>query len=147
MSQPATICFTSIQQVRFAHCDAAGIIFYPRAFELLNAAIEDWFDQGLGYAFASMHGAHHRGIPTVDLHASFVRPLLLGEAARFDIRVLQAGTSSLKLDITASVGDEIRMRFQPVLVHMNLETKKSDPWPDQVADQLAAIHNTSGVAA
>ena len=30
-------------KVRFGDVDPAGIVFYPRYFEMLNAAVEDWF--------------------------------------------------------------------------------------------------------
>ena len=29
--------------VRFEHCDAAGIMFYPRFFALVNEMVEEWF--------------------------------------------------------------------------------------------------------
>ena len=38
------MAFTVTQRVRFQHCDPAGIVFYPRYFEMLNATIEEWFD-------------------------------------------------------------------------------------------------------
>ena len=34
--------------VRFEHCDAAGIIFYPRFFALVNETVEDWFCRASG---------------------------------------------------------------------------------------------------
>ena len=47
--------FTTTVQVRFADVDPAGIVFYPRYFEMLNGAVEDWFAQQLGLDFATMH--------------------------------------------------------------------------------------------
>ena len=35
--------FTRDLIIRFEHCDAAGIIFYPRFFGLVNETVEDWF--------------------------------------------------------------------------------------------------------
>ena len=55
--------FVSQQQVRFAHVDAAGIVFYPRYFEMLNAAVEDYFAQHIGVDFATMHIERKIGIP------------------------------------------------------------------------------------
>ena len=35
--------------IRFRHCDAAGIVFYPRYFEMMNDLVEDWFAElGMG---------------------------------------------------------------------------------------------------
>ena len=29
--------------VRFQHCDPAGIVFYPRYFEMISQSVEEWF--------------------------------------------------------------------------------------------------------
>ena len=35
------MAFVFPQKVRFQHCDPAGIVFYPRYFEMLNTTIEE----------------------------------------------------------------------------------------------------------
>src|SRR5260370_493059 len=37
--------FVSQVQVLFRHCDPAGIVFYPRYFEMVNDLVEEWFDR------------------------------------------------------------------------------------------------------
>ena len=145
----AASAFISTQQVRFAHCDAAGIIFYPRALELLNAAQEDWFSQGLGWDYYRMHLADRRGVPTVELHCAFKAPLLLGDAVDFSFHVEQVGRSSLHLRVDAHVGGMHRMTFRPVLVCMDLDRKKAAPWPPPLAEKLnrLAPHSASGADA
>jgi hypothetical protein len=49
--------------VRFAHIDAAGIVFYPRYFEMLNATVEEWFAMRTGCAFAELHLERRLGVP------------------------------------------------------------------------------------
>ena len=39
--------YRSTVLVRFADCDPAGIVFYPRYMEMFNALVEDWFREGL----------------------------------------------------------------------------------------------------
>lgn len=34
--------------IRFAHCDPAGIVFFPRYLEMFNNLIEDWCRDELG---------------------------------------------------------------------------------------------------
>src|SRR3546814_2977606 len=65
--------------VRFAHCDPAGIAYFPRLFELVDAAVEEWTAAAVGVARAEMHGPLRLGLPTVDLHATFAAPCRLGE--------------------------------------------------------------------
>jgi len=56
--------FTLQQKVRFQHCDPAGIVFYPRYFEMINATVEEWFAQRLGVPFETLHGALGAAVPT-----------------------------------------------------------------------------------
>jgi len=44
-------------QVRFAHCDPAGIIFYPRYFEIIK---EKWSDLEISFAkIVKVGAAYH----------------------------------------------------------------------------------------
>ncbi|MBY0236971.1 MAG: acyl-CoA thioesterase, partial [Burkholderiaceae bacterium] len=55
--------FERRELVRFGHCDPAGIVFYPRYFEMLNALVEDWFTQGLQVDYAQLLGPRRVGMP------------------------------------------------------------------------------------
>ena len=37
-----------IVPVRFSHCDPAGIVYFPRYFDMINGVVEDWFAGTLG---------------------------------------------------------------------------------------------------
>jgi acyl-CoA thioesterase FadM len=63
--------------VRWAHTDPAGIVFYPRYFEMINALVEDWFAGPLGCDFETLHGEFGTGVPTVSIECEFVRPARL----------------------------------------------------------------------
>ena len=39
-------------RIRFAHCDPAGIVFFPQYLVMLNGHVEDWFTDGLGLSYA-----------------------------------------------------------------------------------------------
>ena len=43
--------FTYKQKVLFKHCDPAGIVFYPRFFEMINDAVEALFSDVLNWPF------------------------------------------------------------------------------------------------
>ena len=124
--------FVSQQQVRFAHIDAAGIVFYPRYFELLNASIEDYFAQVVGVDFAEMHICRRIGVPTVRLDVTFLTPSRLGDLLDFELGIADVGRSSLKLAITMRCGTEVRFTADALLVCMDLNTGKSLPWPDDM---------------
>ena len=73
--------FTRDLIIRFGHCDAAGIIFYPRFFGLVNETVEDWF-ASLGHSFKSLHVDQRKGVPTVRFECEFVGPVRIGEAIK-----------------------------------------------------------------
>ena len=58
--------------VRFEHCDAAGLMFYPRFYALVNEMVEDWFAV-LGRPFKQMHVDQKKGVPTVKIDAEFLQ--------------------------------------------------------------------------
>lgn len=124
--------FVSQQQVRFAHVDAAGIVFYPRYFELLNASVEDYFAQAVGVDFAEMHIRRRVGVPTVRLDVTFTVPSRLGDMLDFELTIAEVGRSSLKLAVEVRCGAEVRFTANVLLVCMDLTEGKSLPWPDDM---------------
>ncbi len=129
--------FTTRSKVRFAHVDAAGIVFYPRYFEMLNGAVEDWFAEGVGVGFAELHLTRGLGVPTVSLDSRFAAPSRLGDELDITIEVKSVGRSSCAVAYTVACGDEVRMTAEGVLVCMILAEGRSTPWPDDVRDGLA----------
>lgn len=43
------------QDVLFRHCDPAGIMFFPRILEVVNDAVENFFEQVVQWSFADIH--------------------------------------------------------------------------------------------
>lgn len=121
--------FTMQQPVRFAHVDAAGIVFYPRYFEMINAAVEDYFADAVGVGFAEMHRDRLLGVPTVKLETVFIAPSRLGDILDITIEVGKVGGSSAELQISIASGGEDRLHATVVIVCMNLVTNRSSPWP------------------
>jgi 4-hydroxybenzoyl-CoA thioesterase len=124
--------FVSRQTVRFAHVDAAGIVFYPRYFEMLNAAVEDYFAEAVGIDFATMHMARGLGIPTVKLESEFVAPSRLGDALDFELEVIRVGRSSAELTVEICCDGETRLRIRLVIVCIDLANGRPFDWPDDM---------------
>ncbi len=123
--------------VRFAHVDAAGFVFYPRYFEMLNAAVEEWFAARTGVSFADLHITRRRGLPTVTLDSRFVAPSRLGDPLEIEINLTKLGRSSCDLSYRiVSDGDE-RVVASAVLVHIDLDNGQAEPWPDDMRARLA----------
>lgn len=131
--------FISDHLVRFAHVDAAGIVFYPRYFEMTNAAIEDYFADVVGVDFNAIHVQRGLGVPTVSIQAEFCAPSRLGDRLQFYVEVAKVGRSSVELAINVRCGEELRFHARSVLVCMDLREAKSVPWPDDMRPQPAAV--------
>jgi 4-hydroxybenzoyl-CoA thioesterase len=116
-------------QVRFGDVDPAGIVFYPRFFEMLNAAVEDWFSDFIGVDFATLHLGRRIGVPTVRVESDFLAPCRLGEQIDIDLEVEELGRTSTKLRYTFLVGGEARVKGRSVLVCMSLESYRPISWP------------------
>jgi len=134
--------FTRDVIVRFEHCDAAGIMFYPRFFALLNEAVEDWF-ASLGFSFKALHIDQRKAVPTVRFESEFVAPVRMGDVLRQSLGVQALGTSSLELRHLAAVGDRAVARFDQTIVFTDLASMKAEPWP---ADLRAAIATFAEIA-
>lgn len=125
--------FRNHVRVRFKHCDAAGIVFYPRYFEMLNDFVEDWFADGLDWPFDAMHLSGHAGIPTAELQCRFAAPSRLGERLTRELRVTHVGRSSFAVAIRfAGADDDTRMEVTQRLVCVDTRTMTSQPLPEPV---------------
>ena len=93
--------FKSSVTVRFSHCDPAGIVFFPRYFEMINGVVEDWLAQALDWPFAYMINERNEGLPTVDVQCRFMHPSRLGDVLDFELSVAALGRSSCRLNIAA----------------------------------------------
>jgi 4-hydroxybenzoyl-CoA thioesterase len=131
--------FKTTSQVRFAHVDGAGIVFYPRYFEMLNAAVEDWFAQALGADFRSMHFDRGIGVPTVQLSSEFHAPSTLGEELTIRLTPNKIGRTSCSYTAVFSAAGRDRLTANGTLVCMNLVTLEAEPWPDDIRQRMTAV--------
>lgn len=131
------MAFETSTEVRFAHVDAAGIVFYPRYFEMLNAAVEDWCAGALGVDFRTMHLDRRIGVPTVKLDVEFVAPSLLGDRLTITLRPREIGRTSCRLDFAFSGDGRERLRGQSVLVCMDVDAQRAVAWPDDMRARMA----------
>lgn len=130
------------ERVRFGHCDPAGIVFYPRYYEMLNALVEDWITEGLGISYAELLGPRRVGLPTVSLKTEFKRISRMGDELVQRIAITRLGRSSLALHVEFAGPDGLRVAFELVLVCTSLETHQSQEFP---ADLRAALERAQGV--
>jgi len=126
--------------VRFADCDPAGIVFYPRFLEMFNNLVEDWCSSGLNFSFNDIVIKSGWGLPTVHLEADFMAPCRLGEVLTAKLYVRKIGRSSINADILLSGPDETdRVRGKVVLVLMDRRSSRALPFPDALRKSISTF--------
>jgi 4-hydroxybenzoyl-CoA thioesterase len=119
--------------VRFADCDPAGIVFYPRYLEMFNGLVEDWFREGLQFSFTEIVTKRCWGLPTVHLEVDFVAPSRFDEMLSARLTVSSLGTSSMGLEIIFQGPDNgDRVRGKVVLVLIDRAVHRPIPWPNDL---------------
>jgi 4-hydroxybenzoyl-CoA thioesterase len=141
-------------RVRFADCDPAGIVFYPRYFEMFNGVVEDWFRSELHASFTEIVSKRGWGLPTVHLEVDFVAPSRFDETLLATLTVNSLGTSSVGLDIVLRGPDrrsdrssdkEDRVRGKVVLVLIDRAAHRAIPWPEELRARILAFQTNDSL--
>jgi 4-hydroxybenzoyl-CoA thioesterase len=127
-------------RVRFADCDAAGIVYYPRYLEMFNAVVEDWFRDELHSSFTEIVINRNWGLPTVHLEVDFVAPSRFDEKLYSTLTVSSLGTTSVGLGIILRGPDnEDRVRGKVLIVLIDRATVRAMPWPNDLRARIQAF--------
>jgi len=125
---------------RFADCDAAGIVYYPRYLEMFNAVVEDWFRDELHSSFTEIVINRNWGLPTVHLEVDFVAPSRFDEKLSSTLTVSSLGKTSVGLGIILRGPDnEDRVRGKVVIVLIDRATVRAMPWPNDLRARIQAF--------
>ena len=126
--------------VRFADCDAAGIVFYPRYLEMFNGLVENWFRDELQCSFTEIVTNRGWGLPTVHLEVDFVAPSRFDETLSAKLTVRRVGTTSMGLEILFRGPDNVdRVRGKVVLVLIDRAKLRAIPWPSELRERIVTF--------
>ena len=121
------------QKVLFKHCDPAGIVFYPRYFEMMNDCVEAFFDEVLSTPFEDLHEIS--ALPTAQIQTRFTAPSRHGDHLNLNLSITAVGRSSAEYQIVASCADQ--RRFETTATLVNVDTRgKPTRWPDALGAKL-----------
>lgn len=103
-------------RIEWGDCDPAGIVYFPRYFELFDACTNAAFE-AVGYPKPKLLSDFRiAGIPAVDVRATFTTPCTFGEYVDVDTTIAHWGRSSFKVqhrllknDVAAVEGFETRV--------------------------------------
>lgn len=128
--------------VRFQHCDPAGIVFYPRYFEMFNLLVETWFDEALGLPFGELHLNQGYGVPTVRTEADFKAPSRLDDKLVLSLSVQDVGRSRISLLLQILGEDrQLRVSANHMLVYASFDPMKAAAIPEELKKRMQAFQS------
>jgi 4-hydroxybenzoyl-CoA thioesterase len=101
--------FSNSRKVRieWGDCDPAGIIFYPRYFEIFDASTAALFERALGLTkFEMFKTLEFTGWPLVRTHARFLKPTRFGDDVTVDSSI-KFGRASFEIEHKLSLKGEV----------------------------------------
>ena len=125
--------------IRLSHCDPTGYVFYPHYFHIFNALVEDWFYEGLEFAFDKLLMERRLAVPSVKLETTFLKPTRMGETVDFWLTVSHLGRSSIRFTMGVDKDGEQRVRMNRVIVCVDQRTGKAVPIPDDMREKIQAF--------
>ena len=133
---PPPPAFTRSVPIRFSHCDAAGIVYFPHYFDMFNGVIEDWYKEELGYDYAELVMEDRYGFPFVHIECDFKIPSRMGEVIDLTLLVERIGRSSLSILIVCHRDGLERLRARMTTAMMSLESRKPVPMPEALRNAI-----------
>ena len=85
-------------RIEWGDCDPAGIVFYPRYFEIFDASTSALFERALGLTkFQALKTFNFAGYPLARTRARFIRPTRFGDDVTVDTTV-EIGRASFAIE-------------------------------------------------
>jgi 4-hydroxybenzoyl-CoA thioesterase len=123
--------------VRFGDCDPAGIVFYPRYFEMFNNLVEDWCPLGLGASLPELIAVHGLGLPTVSVQTNFLAMSAVGDVLTAELSVSKLGGASITIAVRLFGADgALRVDATLVLVLMELKLARATRFPASMRSRI-----------
>ncbi|HML12743.1 MAG TPA: thioesterase family protein [Xanthobacteraceae bacterium] len=143
---PPAGAFTRSVAIRFSHCDAAGIVYFPHYFDMFNGLIEDWYKEELRHDYSALIMAGRVGFPFVHIECDFKIPSRMGEVVDLTLLVERVGRSSLSIAIVCHRDGLIRLRARMVTAMISLQTQKPVPMPQSLREAIEAYQRRTAAA-
>lgn len=133
--------FSVRKQIRFHHCDPAGIVFYPQFFYMLHEMQEDFLAH-IGYP-EHLLIEQGIGVPIVDLNTRFTGMCRNGDPVTVTLSLWKLGNSSLGMDYEihgeprTPDAPTLRLKARAVVVYSQVPDGKPLRIPDGLRQAFA----------
>jgi 4-hydroxybenzoyl-CoA thioesterase len=129
-------------EITWGDCDPAGIVYFPRYFEMFDACTGALFEKA-GLPKREMLKKYRIvGIPLVDTRAKFIAPATFGDTVEVESRIADWGNSSFSVEHKifkgeALIAEGFEKRVWTVRPAEEDGTLKSQPIPAEVKQRFA----------
>jgi 4-hydroxybenzoyl-CoA thioesterase len=131
-------------RIEWGHCDPAGIVFYPRYFEMFDTSTTALFERALGMTkFNFLKAYDVVGYPMVDTRARFVLPTRFGDDVVIETTISDLRRSSFDMQHRLLKDGELAVEGFETRVWVGRDPAdpdriKSRPIPPDVVAKLSA---------
>lgn len=136
---------TRTERIYWGDCDPAGIIYFPRYFDMLDRSTTAMFEQALGMTkiqFLKWYKFH--GYPMVDIRAQFIRTTTFGDEVVIETTVPEFKRSSFNISHRMLKDGEVAVECSETRVWVSKdpddpEKIKATPVPEEIIARFAQI--------
>ena len=130
--------FTHRIRVRYAECDAQGVVFNAHYYAYFDILMTELWRAILGSYDAMLEGGADMSV--VASGARFIAPARFDDEIEVDVRIARIGTSSVTYEFAAYLeGETLAVTATQTLVLVDLATRKPTPVPDRWREQIRAF--------
>jgi 4-hydroxybenzoyl-CoA thioesterase len=117
-------------RIEWSDCDPAGIIFYPRYFEIFDTGSTALFERALGMSKIDyLKAFDFAGHPVVETRARFRQPTRFGDDITIETKLVEFSEQALKLEHRISKGGALAVEGSETRVWLARDA--ADPWRTQ----------------
>lgn len=131
--------------VRFADCDFARIVYYPRFLHYCHVTMEELFRQRVGVPYHVALQDEDVGYPTVRVEAEYRLPVPLGETIVMEVTVARLGNRSVDFVYTGrrKSDDQVAFVIRSRAVATSMARWQSRAMPEHHRAVFAALARPS----
>ncbi len=131
--------------VQWGDCDPAGIIYFPRYFDMLDRSTTAIFEQALGMnKIQFLKAFKFHGYPMVDIRARFIRTTTFGDEVVIETAVPEFKRSSFNISHRILKNGEVAVECSETRVWVTKDPNDPDkirptPVPPEITGKFAGL--------
>lgn len=127
-------------RIEWCDCDPAGIIFYPRYFEIFDTSTTVLIERALGMNKIDYLKAYKfAGHPVVETRARFRQPTRFGDEVAIETTLVECGQSSFRLEHRITKAGALAVEgFETRLWAVNRPDDPMHIMPQQIPSEVLA---------